>query len=417
LFASAETLVTAGYDGTMRVWDMPSSDELHRFRVHDRHPGCLVLSPDKTVVASGGEEGTICLWDVKTWQHIGTLKGHESYANRLAFGADGSMLVSGGNDLFVRCWDVRTRQRIHHLSVERRPDAVGVLPSGVVVVAAIRGLNTCCLEFWSPKGGDQAAEWHRTDDATSCLALSPDGSLIALGGYSGAIFLWDPLTRQRLSKFRGHDRLIRAIAFAPDGKQFATTADDGLVKTWDVPRCFPAQAGPDGEPLAEKLDRLWELLGSDETALAFGAVWGLAAHPDDAIALCARRVKAVPRPDPARIRALISQLDSDDFRTRESAGDQLLDCGPRIREALAAQREHPSAEVRMRVRQLLERLDSGRPSAGCLRSCRAVQVLEAVHTRQARAVLSGLAAGDPDALPTKAALGALRRLRFSGTDD
>jgi hypothetical protein len=413
LFASADTLISASYDGTIRVWDISSADELHRFRGREECPYCLALSPDKTILASGHGDGKICLWDLRKGEPLPCLKGHDLPGGcySLAFSPDGAMLVSGGNDQHVRCWDVRSGRETQSLNpFDTRLTAVAVLPHGIVVAGTDGEINPS-LRLWSPGRRDLVAQMDRTDEPTDCIAVSPDGSLIATGGSWGSLSLWETLTRRRVFKLRAHGTsFIRAVAFCPDGRRVASAADDGLAKVWDVPAHCPLPPGPDGETLAAKMDRLWGLLGSDELSLALGAVWELPSHPDAAADLCARRLKPAADLDPARIPALIDQLDSEDFEARESAADRLLDYGLQARVALAAQRANPSAEVRRRVARLLERLDSGLPSPACLRACRAVQVLEAARTPTARATLAALAAGPAGAPPTHAAVAALRRL-------
>jgi hypothetical protein len=64
---------------------------------------------------------------------------------------------------------------------------------------------------------------------------------------------------------------------------------------------------------------------------------------------------AAPAPDPAR---LIQQLGHQDFRIRQAAGQALAGLGPQALPALQQARDHADLEVRRRVRDLLEPLES-----------------------------------------------------------
>jgi hypothetical protein len=99
------------------------------------------------------------------------------------------------------------------------------------------------------------------------------------------------------------------------------------------------------------------------------------------------------RPDVGKLEKYIDELDSDDFRVREKASRALLAAGAvadgPLRKALA--REGLSVEVRRRIEELLERLDSSNAAAERLRGLRAVEVLERIGTPAAKQALAELA--------------------------
>src|SRR5262249_20943196 len=116
------------------------------------------------------------------------------------------------------------------------------------------------------------------------------------------------------------------------------------------------------------------------------------------------------RADP-KIEQLVTDLDSDKFQVRTAATAQLKALGelaePALRRALAGD---PSAEVRRRVEQLLEKVQEWAPPPERLREVRAVDVLERAATPEARKLLHELAKGAPEARLTREARAALDRL-------
>src|SRR5262249_31131535 len=69
-----------------------------------------------------------------------------------------------------------------------------------------------------------------------------------------------------------------------------------------------------------------------------------------------------------------------------------------------------SAEVRLRLQRILERLEKGEPTAEAIRSLRAIELLEQVGTVEARQVLAALAKGMAEARLTQEAKAAEMRL-------
>jgi RNA polymerase sigma factor (sigma-70 family) len=172
----------------------------------------------------------------------------------------------------------------------------------------------------------------------------------------------------------------------------------------------PANDAKPPEPAAvgAKLEALWADLESDDRAKAWRAAFTLAAAPKDALLLFKGRLKPVTA-DADRLAKLIRDLDNDEFDVRERASKELKEAGevavPLLRKAME---NTTSVEARRRMAELLE----GRkgPSSAWLRSARAVAVLETIGGDDARKLLEGLAKGQADALPTRAAKAALDRL-------
>jgi WD40 repeat protein len=55
---------SAGQDGTVRVWDLRTRKEIHRFSGHTGNVLCVSFTPEGNTLLSGGDDGTVRLWDV-----------------------------------------------------------------------------------------------------------------------------------------------------------------------------------------------------------------------------------------------------------------------------------------------------------------------------------------------------------------
>jgi WD40 repeat protein len=66
------------------------------------------------------------------------------------------------------------------------------------------------------------------------LAYSPDGSLLAAGGRSGVIRVWNTADGGEVQSRAAHRQRIRALAFSPDGLQLVSCSEDRTVQIWHV---------------------------------------------------------------------------------------------------------------------------------------------------------------------------------------
>ena len=196
---------------------------------------------------------------------------------------------------------------------------------------------------------------------------------------------------------------VHAAAFSPDGKTLATAVPGGPVFLWDL-FALPANAR---EPDDAATLKAWESLAGSKCDEAFAAVRLLAAHPALAVPLLKEKLPPAVGPDAARVKALLAELDHDQYRRREVASRELAALGQPVRAIVRDELLRPmSQERRTRLERLAEIEDQKTPAD--LRAVRAVEIAEVAATPSADELLKHWATGFAGAVLTieaKAALG------------
>ena len=139
-----------------------------------------------------------------------------------------------------------------------------------------------------------------SQDAVWSAVFSPDGQIIASGGFDRVIRLWDLQGNPIGQPFEGHSKEIWSIAFSPDGQLIASGSSDNTIRLWNLQGESigqPLQAhtdhvksvtfSPDGKMIAsggaDGAIRLWDLQGNPIGQPFQGhtnVIWSVAFSPD-----------------------------------------------------------------------------------------------------------------------------------------
>ncbi len=259
--------LTAGMDA-LRYWDLATGKQIRVFGQNKNGYWSVSLSPDGSRAVAGARNSNIYLFDVNTGKLLFEMPGHTQEVWGVVWTADGKQVLSASWDHSIRVWDAAT--------------------------------------------GKQVRTFKNVSDGVRCLALSPDGKILAAGHFAavngpGIVRLWDVSKGTEIRSMKGHELEITSISFSAEGKLLLTSSFDKTVRLWRVGdgkqmKCFKGHTGrlecagftPDGRRVvscgaeSDPTLRLWDAstgkqLGqSDRVEAGF---LGVAALPDGRQAL------------------------------------------------------------------------------------------------------------------------------------
>jgi len=199
------TLATAGFDHTVRLWDLRSSGRPRLLgELSSGHTDIIFdvqYSADGDLLATASADGLVMIWDVRDPSNpvqVGDpVRGHANAVSAALFAPEQPILVTAGLDGLAILWDITEPDR---------PRRIG-LP-------LVHG-----DEIWA-------------------AALSPDGRHLATGGRDGELIVWDianPESVTRVAVFAtAAGGAIRTVAFHPGGALVATGGFRDGVEVWDI---------------------------------------------------------------------------------------------------------------------------------------------------------------------------------------
>jgi WD40 repeat protein len=125
-----KNIVTACWDGKVKVWDVLSGMLIGRNATHEGPVYATAWDPKSRFIASGGADNNIILWNPENNTVIDTLKGHTTAVTCLKFTSNGEKLVSYSIEGTVKVWDLNTGEEEYSRIQISKNEWLTTTPSG-----------------------------------------------------------------------------------------------------------------------------------------------------------------------------------------------------------------------------------------------------------------------------------------------
>ncbi len=281
--------ISAGSDGTLRVWNLAGHNEVRRFDTDGTDINGVAVDPDSTRVLTGllsgettlwdaadgrvirrfggegfpvspdcvdfGPHGTdwalVCaedafgdtgatsliLWDLSTGEEVRRFEGHSTYVRALAVSPDGRTALAGSQSLPFNesgdliLWDLATANEVRRF--DHTADITNIAISADGTRAVTGSVTGFVAILWDMETGEPIRRFEGHPLPILNVAFGPGDETVLTASFDGTLILWDAGTGEILRRFVGHEDSVWGLDVSPDGRSVASSAFDGTVIVWD----------------------------------------------------------------------------------------------------------------------------------------------------------------------------------------
>lgn len=227
--ANGESIVEAGDDGTLRLWNAASEGAAVVPRPGSESISALALSPDGQLLAIGSGKELI-LASAGSGATLRTFPGQETTVNHLAFSNNNKFLASA-DETGIKVRELTGGQIRNAFSPGVKVTALRFAPGDRILVSASEDGS---VSLWDLQTGALSSQHKKHSDAVNAIAFSSDGNFMATGGDDRTVIIWEAATGKARRTLKGHDLAVTSLAFSPDARMLASGAGNASVVLWDV---------------------------------------------------------------------------------------------------------------------------------------------------------------------------------------
>ena len=232
LSSNGDYLLSGGLDGTVKLWDIASGEQIKSYDVHERVVVSVTNSPDGNYFLTFSNEPQIKLWDINSGRLVRTFLGHQANVNTAQFSPDGKFILSGSNDKKAILWEVASGDSLQVLEGHQEwIKAVAFSPDGKKVAT---GSADRSIRVWDLEHPEDVRVFSGHQAAITSLRFSPDNTSLLSGSNDHSARLWDLATGKEVYTLSLHQDLVNNVRFSSNGKLILTCSDDRTIKLWET---------------------------------------------------------------------------------------------------------------------------------------------------------------------------------------
>lgn len=229
-FADRETVVSAGPEGTIRIWNPATGQELKTIPTATT---CLEVagSRDGKLVATASTKG------VKLWNRANGTAIHQwpdmDETWFIRFTKQSQVLAATGMKGIINLWSTENGSELHSLQLKSRVFGFAISEDATQVVALT--LPGCELTHWNTVSDSKTIlrEASHNNLHGRTVEMSKNGKWVA-AGVDNTVEIWDLEKRQLYAKLAGFNGPTMSLTMDSKAERLFAGTQDGMIQVWNI---------------------------------------------------------------------------------------------------------------------------------------------------------------------------------------
>ncbi len=231
-----QTLITAGEDGAIRLWDSTGYSLISEFKGVDGDINAVVISGSTEgsgyTLWSGSSTGSITQWDFAGGKKIWEARYDSPVTSMAISDADipgGQKVITGHIDGSIALWQANRASPTWRNKIQAYPvTSVAINSTGDTILAS----SYMYLHLIDGQTG-QVQKASETGGMLQQISLSPNGRYIFING-EGVLDQWDVTNWREKQWFLADNQTLSTFALSQDGQIVVAGYSDGSIRVWSV---------------------------------------------------------------------------------------------------------------------------------------------------------------------------------------
>ncbi|ODM97220.1 Target of rapamycin complex subunit lst8 [Orchesella cincta] len=236
-------LATAGYDHTIKLWQIHTALCVKTFQHPDSQVNDLCITPDRRLIAAAGFQH-VRLYDIQGTTQSPTLnfEGIQKNVTAIGFNTDAQWMYTGGEDFNARIWDLRVSNPTCQKLFQTHSSPITSIALHPNNVELIVGDHSGTIHVWDLRNDrtEQLIPDQTSSVPVQHVAIDANGKFLAAVNNKGDCYVWsldadgdgDHLRLSPFHRMKAHKRYALKCCFSPDSNFLATTSADQTCKIW-----------------------------------------------------------------------------------------------------------------------------------------------------------------------------------------
>ncbi len=190
----------------------------------------LAFSPDSQTIVSAGAENIIYVWDINSGSKLDERHEHSSSIRAIAISPNGQYMISGDDHGIINFWNWTTKQLINSIHAKLPIRALAFSPNSKIFTS---GSDNQKVKIWDSKNREEICILGEHSDSVNSVTFSSDGKTIATASDDCTIKLWDVQERKKIDTLKGHTKGVTSVSFSPNGRTIVSGSRDKTIRLWE----------------------------------------------------------------------------------------------------------------------------------------------------------------------------------------